>query len=171
MAGLLSDVLPFIYSQGDRAKRAIGSLLSDPLGSMEQTEGGLLDAHREQQGLLSKAMSDPKRPFAVTDRAAMQAAAEKMLYGPLGMAPAGMVAPALRPALMLKDGEVLAGEPGRTHLSIFATSPRNLNGKIKDSGFVGADGQYLTRDQAEAIANLGAGPLDAAQYGRSLRGQ
>jgi hypothetical protein len=92
MAGLLSDVLPFLYSQGDRAKRYVGGLLSDPLGSLEQTGGGLLDAHRAQQGLLAQAFSNQARPFQVTDRQAMGQAAQNMLNGPLGVAPAGITA-------------------------------------------------------------------------------
>jgi hypothetical protein len=92
MAGLLSDVLPFLYSQGDRAKRYVGGLLSDPMGSLEQTGGGLLDAHRAQQGLLAQAFSNQARPFQVTDKQAMGQAAQNMLAGPLGMAPAGITA-------------------------------------------------------------------------------
>jgi hypothetical protein len=92
MAGLLDGVLPFLYSQGDRAKRHLGGLLSDPMGTLEQTAGGLLDSHREQQGLLSRAMPDKKRPFKVQDQAALQQAAMNMLTGPLGFAPAGITA-------------------------------------------------------------------------------
>ena len=92
MAGLLSGVLPFLFSQGDRAKRRLGGLLSDPLGTAEQTAGGLLDAHREQQGLLAQALGNPQRPFQVTDRDAMMQAANNMLTGPLGFAPAGITA-------------------------------------------------------------------------------
>lgn len=90
MAGLLDGVLPYIYSQGDRAKRHVRSLLADPLGTMEQTAGGLQDSHKEQQNLLAQAFAEPGRPFKVTDPAAMQAAATNMLAGPLGFAPAGM---------------------------------------------------------------------------------
>ena len=91
MAGLLGDVLPFIYGQSNRLKRHLGGLLSDPMGSLEQTAGGLLDSHRTQQGLLSQAMPDPKNPFKVQDKAAMQQAAMNMLTGPLGFAPAGII--------------------------------------------------------------------------------
>jgi hypothetical protein len=92
MAGLLSGVLPYLYSQGDRAKRYVGGLLADPAGTLEQTAGGLLDSHRAQQGLLSQAFANKERPFQVTDKDAMMAAAQNMLNGPLGMAPAGITA-------------------------------------------------------------------------------
>src|SRR3972149_1316051 len=92
MAGLLSDVLPYLYSQGDRLKRHAGGLLADPAGTMAQTAGLLGDKHREQQGLMAQAFADPKAPFRVTDDAAMMQAAQAMLNGPLGMAPAGITA-------------------------------------------------------------------------------
>jgi hypothetical protein len=90
MAGLLEGVLPYIYSRGDWAKRQLGGLLSDPLGTAQQTAGGLLDAHREQQGLLAQAFANQARPFQVTDKNALGQVAERMLAGPLGFAPAGM---------------------------------------------------------------------------------
>lgn len=90
MAGLLSGILPYVYSQSDRLKRNVNGLLSDPRGTLEQTAGGLLDAHRGQQNLLAQAFSDPGQPFKMTDPAAMEAAAMNMLAGPLGVAPMGM---------------------------------------------------------------------------------
>ena len=90
MAGLLSDVLPFLYSQGDRLKRQLGGLLSDPVGSVEQTLGGLLDAAAVQRALSDKAFSNKQRPFQVTDKQAMGQMADNMLAGPLSFAPAGI---------------------------------------------------------------------------------
>lgn len=92
MAGLLDGVLPYLYSQGDRMKRHIGGLLADPMGTLEQTAGGIQDSHRAQQGLLSQAFADKARPFKPTDKNAMQQAAMNMLTGPLGFAPAGITA-------------------------------------------------------------------------------
>jgi hypothetical protein len=92
VAGLLEGVLPYIYSQGDRAKRYLGGLLQDPLGTAQQTAGGLLDSHREQQGLLAQAFANQARPFQVTDKNALGQVAERMLAGPLGFAPAGITA-------------------------------------------------------------------------------
>jgi hypothetical protein len=90
MAGLLEGVLPYLYSRGDWAKRQLGGLLSDPLGTAQQTAGGLLDSHREQQGLLAQAFANQARPFQVTDKNALGQVAERMLAGPLGFAPAGI---------------------------------------------------------------------------------
>lgn len=89
---LLSGVLPFLYQQGDRAKRYARGLLEDPAGTAEQAVGSLLDAHRAQQGLLSQAFADQRQPFKVTDRNALGQVAENMLAGPLGFAPAGITA-------------------------------------------------------------------------------
>jgi hypothetical protein len=92
MAGLLSDVLPFIYSQGDRAKRHLSGLIADPLGSIQQTAGGIVDAGRAQQGLLAQAFGNPQRPFQVTNEPALAQASQNALQGPLGFAPAGITA-------------------------------------------------------------------------------
>jgi GNAT superfamily N-acetyltransferase len=91
MAGLLGGVLPWIYSQGDRAKRSVNGLLADPMGSVEQTAGLLQDKHREQQNVLAQAFADPRRPFLPTDKQALGQAAQNMLAGPLGIAPVGMI--------------------------------------------------------------------------------
>lgn len=100
MPGLLSGVLPYLYSQSDRLKRNVNGLLSDPMGTMQQTAGGLLDSHRGQTNLLAQAFADPSQPFRVTDAGAMQQAATNMLAGPLGFAPVGMIdAKALQAAL------------------------------------------------------------------------
>lgn len=54
MSGLLGGVLPWVYSQGDTAKRKLRGLLDDPLGTLQQTvghandrAGGLLDLTRQ----------------------------------------------------------------------------------------------------------------------------
>lgn len=90
MAGLLDDVLPYIYSRSNALQRQLGGLLSDPVGSFEQTAGLLQDKDREQRNLLSQAFADQREPFKVTDQKAMSQAATNMLLGPLGFSPVGM---------------------------------------------------------------------------------
>lgn len=92
MAGLLGDVLPWVYSRSDALKRQVGGLLSDPVGTAQQAAGLLRDRDAEQQGLMGQAFGNPQRPFQVTDSAAMGQAASNMLMGPLGFAPAGIMA-------------------------------------------------------------------------------
>lgn len=87
MPGLLGEV----FSQADRAKRFIGGLLSNPIGSLEQTAGLLSDMRREDQALNAKAFADPRNPLQVTDSGAMQQLGERMLSGPLSIAPVGMI--------------------------------------------------------------------------------
>lgn len=86
MSGLLSDVLPFLYSQGDRAKRYAKGLLSDPGGTLARSAGQLSDSARENLGLLNRAIDDKGR---MNDEAATQFATQA-LTGLLGMAPVGM---------------------------------------------------------------------------------
>lgn len=89
MNALLGGLLPWAYSQGDRAKRYVGGLLSDPVGTMEQTGGLLMDRHREHQNVMAQAFSDPNRPFKVTNQNALLNAINNGM-GLLGPAPVGM---------------------------------------------------------------------------------
>jgi len=61
--GLLGE----IFRQGDRLKRHIGGLLSDPIGSMEQSLGLLSDSHNRMRDLTAAAYGSPEIPFAVTN--------------------------------------------------------------------------------------------------------
>lgn len=90
MAGLLGDVLPYLYSRGNALTRHVKGLLSDPLASMEQTAGLLNDKYREHNALMDVAFANKDRPFQVTDPAALERASMGMLTGPLGVAPVGM---------------------------------------------------------------------------------
>jgi hypothetical protein len=92
MAGLLGDVLPYIYSRGNALRRGLLDTIQNPVASMEQTAGLLQDKHREQQNVLAQAFADQRDPFKVTDQRALNQAATNMLMGPLGFAPAGITA-------------------------------------------------------------------------------
>jgi hypothetical protein len=92
MAGLLGDVLPYIYSRGNALRRGLLDTIQNPVASMEQTAGLLQDKNREQQNLLAQAFSEPRDPFKVTDQRALNQASGNMLMGPLGFAPAGITA-------------------------------------------------------------------------------
>lgn len=139
MAGLLSDVLPFLYSQGDRAKRHVRNLLSDPIGSLEQTAGGVQDSHRAQLGLLAQAFPDQQRPFKVVDEAALAQATQNMMAGPLGFAPAGMVKSAQASVLPSQAEKMAAvGYEG----GWFRGGPKIDNGKMS--------GPWYTKHQDEA---------------------
>jgi hypothetical protein len=81
MPGLLGDVLPWAFSQGDRAKRYVNGLLSDPIGTFQQTAGQIVDNGREMSGLLDRAWTDP---------AAQKQATQMAMAGLLGFAPVGM---------------------------------------------------------------------------------
>lgn len=153
MAGLLSGVLPYIYSQSDRLKRNVNGLLSDPRGSMEQTAGGLLDAHRGQQNLLAQAFADPGQPFRVTDPAAMEAAAYNMLAGPLGVAPAGMINKSALQAAFPSVDFTLSQTGNRATLSKVVV-PKGERGQGVGSDFMNA----LTKAADEDGATVALSP-------------
>jgi hypothetical protein len=90
MAGLLGDVLPYVYGRSNVLKNQLRGLLSDPVGSMQQTAGLLMDKDREMNALHALAFSDKKDPFRVTDQNALAQITGNALNGLLGMAPAGM---------------------------------------------------------------------------------
>jgi hypothetical protein len=91
MAGLLGDVLPWAFSRGNALKRHVGGLLSDPIGSMQQTAGLLQDKHRENQQLNALAFADPSQPFKPTNQNALAALIDRTMNGPMGFAPVGMI--------------------------------------------------------------------------------
>lgn len=86
MAGLLGE----IYSQGDRLKRKLGGLLSDPLGAIQQTAGLLSDYRNEDSALQAQAFGNLRNPLQVTDSNAVGLLADRTLAGPLGLAPVAM---------------------------------------------------------------------------------
>lgn len=90
MPGLLSDVLPFVYSQGDRAKRYLGGLLSDPVAFAQQALGNGADAINQQNQLAAQAFGDKRNPAKVTNRQAFNQLAEQTFGNVTGFAPVGM---------------------------------------------------------------------------------
>lgn len=139
MAGLLDGVLPYLYSQSDRAKRYVGGLLADPAGTMERTAGGLLDADREQRGLLGQAFADPKRPFAMTDKQAMGRAVDNA-FGLLSFAPVGMTKAAAPVALDMSEAARMQ-----------RAAQQGFEGGWWRGGKSVADGPHYTPDKTAAM--------------------
>lgn len=92
MAGLLDGVLPWVYSRGNALNRGVTGLLSDPLGSMEQTAGLLADYRREDDRLNKLVFADSKTVSKPERDRALNQLANRMLSGPLSFAPAGITA-------------------------------------------------------------------------------
>lgn len=90
MSGLLSGVLPAIYSAGDRAKRYVTGLLADPIGSIQQTAGRAMDDLRDVQALQSQAFANPQRPLQITNPQAFGLLADKYQNAVTNFAPVGM---------------------------------------------------------------------------------
>lgn len=83
MAGLLGDVLPYVYSRADALKRRVGGLLSDPIGTLTQAVN---DANDRAGGLLSMTDAATKEgmQYGPATRSLAQSIADS--YNPVGMA-------------------------------------------------------------------------------------
>lgn len=150
-SSLLSGVLPWIYSRTNAAKRQLGELVRDPVGSIQQTAGGLQDWRRETDRLHALAFADPKQPLRPTDQNALKAMIDRTLAGPMGFAAGGMtkmVAP--QEAALAKAQEnavkMLGLPPGNTPMD-----------RAKAQGFV--DAYHGTADDIKR--------LDPAMFGSS----
>lgn len=91
MAGLLSGVLPAIYSAGDWAKRQMSNIASDPMGVAQQSLGQTQDVMNEVQLLQKQAFGNPANPLQVTDRAALDKLVSLQLNSPFNPGVAGMI--------------------------------------------------------------------------------
>lgn len=147
--GLLGDVLPWVYSRADAAKRAMADMVANP-GAYAQQMGGLLqDNANQQQGLMAQAFSDPSAPFKVTDSGALDSATSNVMSGLLGFAPAGMIDKA---ALAAKYPDVSfslsqRGDGGLATLSKVVV-PKELRGQGVGSSFMGDLTQAADKDGA-----------------------
>lgn len=128
MAGLLGDVLPFVYSRADALKRRVGGLLSNPAGLLAQTVN---DANDRAGGLLAQ-----------TDAAAR----EGLSYGPATQALAQTVAAAYNPAGIVSPSHVrqLGKQPSLPKDDLFRSAVGNTPGaSIADDGLL----MQLARNQ------------------------
>lgn len=91
MAGLLSGVLPAIYSVGDWAKRQVSNIASDPVGVMQQSLGQTQDVLNEVQLLQKQAFGNPANPLQVTDKVALEKLVNLQLNSPFSPGVAGMI--------------------------------------------------------------------------------
>ena len=82
MAGLLSDVLPFVYSRADALKRRVGGLLSDPMGTLTQAVN---DANDRAGGLLSQTRAATKEGLNYGPATQSLAQSIAAAYNPIGI--------------------------------------------------------------------------------------
>ncbi len=131
MAGLLSDVLPYLYSRGDAAKRFVGGLLGDPAGMLAREVNY---ANDRAGGLLAQTR-------AATD--------EGMSYGPATQRLAGTLADSYNPigmALMKTDGlpnrgkDLIQGEADRLAEMLRA---KGFSPEVTHSGSVAGPSSYV----------------------------
>lgn len=182
MAGLLSGVLPAVYSAGDRAKRLAKQLLSDPMGYAAQTAGAIQDEARQQEQLMGQAFSNPQRPLQVTNPQALSQASNRMMTGLMGFAPAGITVWHGSPHTFSKfdASKIGTGEGAQAygHGLYFAESPsvareyqeklsstggaKNLVRQYGDIDKAIAEAQSRIASYKELIANGGGGDLRRA---------
>lgn len=137
MPGLLDGALAYLYSQGDRAKRHLGGLLSDPVGTAHQVAGQMNDGLLAQNALMRAAFPDERRPFKVGDETALAKLIDNTLAGPMGFAPVGMTALRAMPASQADKMAAVGYEGGW-----FRGGPQIKDGKMS--------GPWYTRQQEEA---------------------
>lgn len=155
MSGLLSDILPFIYSKSDLAKKTIGGLLSDPSLFLQQSAGKLTDDDRAFQLKMGQAFADPSNPFRITDKSAFSGVANNALSNILGVAPVGMIAKTGGATTSLNDAKEFA--------ELVRSTQKNLIPKIiEDKGgsvYVTVQKAPLTKT-GEIAKNRSLGPVE-----------
>jgi hypothetical protein len=87
MSGLLSGVLPYVYSRSNWLQRQVNGLLSNPAGMMEQSAGLLGDNLQAQIALQNQAFADKNNPFKVSDKKAFNQLVDSTFNGLLSFAP------------------------------------------------------------------------------------
>jgi hypothetical protein len=86
--GLLGDVLGYMQDPNrTQALQGIGGLLQGSLSQMQQSQN-------KWRELNARAFGDKKNPAKITDQAAFEELTNMTMAGPMGVAPAGMVAKA-----------------------------------------------------------------------------
>jgi hypothetical protein len=88
--GLLGDVLGYMQDpRRTQALQGVGGLLKGSLSQMQESQ-------KKWRELNARAFGDKKNPAKITDQAAFEELTNMTMAGPMGVAPAGMVAKAPR---------------------------------------------------------------------------
>jgi hypothetical protein len=157
--GLLAQ----IFSSGDRAKRYLTELLTDPAGSAARTTGQFLDNQRALQDV----MPDPRKPQTAES---VRPATDMVLNSLLGFAPVGMIAYHGSPHVFNKfdSSKIGTGEGAQAygHGLYLAESPdvaKSYQSALSaERGFSYGGKTGLTRAEVEDMVNAryGGGYLD-----------
>jgi len=89
----MTSPLGTIYSRADALKRQLYDMLTNPRDAAAMLGGRIVESGQQAQALQEQTFADPNRPFRVTDPQAMARLTDMLMAGPMGFAPAGMVAP------------------------------------------------------------------------------
>ena len=84
---------PQAYKQALAGLLRRGGEVTDFIATAPEKAGqAILDGHEKNKALQSQAFANPNRPFQVTNQQAMGELGDRMLAGPLSVAPVGMIA-------------------------------------------------------------------------------
>ena len=83
------------FSRVDALKRQLYDMLTNPRDAAAMLGGRIVESGQQAQALQEQTFGDPNRPFRVTDPQAMARLTDMLMAGPMGFAPAGIVAPSV----------------------------------------------------------------------------
>jgi len=130
---LLSGVLPAIYSFGDRAKRQLKDLLSNPSGVVQQASGQLIDNQKQIADLHNQAFGDSRNPLKITNRQAFNELADKATNSMMDMN-AGVIKPKTAKSLGLRPSEFDAYQKAFEQIQESGGIPRSMKEVAKLTG-------------------------------------
>ena len=134
---------PDAYKQALAGLLRRGGEVTDYIATAPEKAGQtILEGHQRNKELQAQAFANPNRPFQVTNQQAMGELGDRMLAGPLSVAPVGMIAYHGTPHL-IKDkfdiSKVGTGEGAQAygHGMYFAEAPDVARSYATDRSYVG----------------------------------
>lgn len=156
---------PDAYKQALAGLLRRGGEVTDYIATAPEKAGQtILEGHQRNKELQAQAFANPNRPFQVTDANAMTQLGDRMLGGPLSVAPVGMVAYHGTPHLFDKFdmSKVGTGEGAQMygHGMYFAESPAVAKQYANELGTtIGVNGKPLF-DKGKIVGTTGNTELD-----------
>jgi hypothetical protein len=149
---------PNAYKQALAGLLRRGGEVTDYIATAPEKAGqAILEGHEKNKALQAQAFANPNRPFQVTNQEAMGELGDRMLAGPLSVAPVGMIAYHGTPHL-IKDkfdiSKVGTGEGAQAygHGMYFAENP-NVAKSYATTGKYETPNDYASHFLAEANQN------------------
>lgn len=157
MSGLLSGVLPAIYSASDKAKRLAKSLLDDPAAFYQQQAAQLAENIQANRAIDKQAFGDPNNPLKVTNYDALKQSIGGYMGGLMGLAPVGMT--------------VWHGSPHSFTQFDSSKIGTGEGAQAYGHGLYVAESPAVANSYKEALANPSSPLNDAAKYWKDNGGE